>query len=383
MNWQYSFINEMFENGNTFSNIYKNTELINCKSDKIPESLFRFYPPTAQNIIDIQNKKLWLSSASDFNDPFDCLVGYNSDDYIKKVLIKYILNNKQHLVIDSNDSFTKNDLSCIYNTNTSITNHRTISRKKSFSLCLWEILNSKTDNFRSIINKIISERLFHADSIINNVKQSNIRVACFTGTEYSFDCIYNMLLWSHYANCHKGFCVEYDMRCLKEDTRYRIKYQFEDIEKFNEERLIGCIKAGLFPIVYSNKIVNITPSILNRFFKNQTNDIFEHNMMIKVLRSYITKSTKWSYEKEWRLVVDKKISDFYNNKIPFPFIKSIYIGCKASRDLIEVLTRTGEILGVDVHIMDISKKEFGLIKETINRRKTNHNFTTPFFDSRH
>ena len=83
-----------------------------------------------------------------------------------------------------------------------------------------------------------------------------------------------MLLWSHYANCHKGFCVEYDMRCLKEDTRYRIKYQFEDIEKFNEERLIGCIKAGLFPIVYSNKIVNITPSILNRFFKNQTNDIF-------------------------------------------------------------------------------------------------------------
>lgn len=93
MNWQYDFINKIFESGySSISSIYNELSLLNCKSKFIPESLYRFYPATAQNLIDIKNRKLWLSSPKDFNDPFDCILGYDKQEYLRKTILNYIIS---------------------------------------------------------------------------------------------------------------------------------------------------------------------------------------------------------------------------------------------------------------------------------------------------
>lgn len=52
-----------------------------------PVSLVRFYPPLKRNIDDLYNKKLWLSDPRLFNDPFDCKVAFNDEDFIRHTVM--------------------------------------------------------------------------------------------------------------------------------------------------------------------------------------------------------------------------------------------------------------------------------------------------------
>lgn len=62
-------------------------------------------------------------------------------------------------------------------------------------------------------------------------KIEEFRVACFTESPYA------MLMWAHYANSHKGFCIEYEV------PPYGEPY----IQLFH----------SLFPVIYSNERVPI------------------------------------------------------------------------------------------------------------------------------
>lgn len=74
-----------------------------------PVSLVRFYPPLKRNIDDLYNKKLWLSDPRLFNDPFDCKVAFNDEDFIRHTVIKCILTDVKKGNIRKH--FTKEDLS--------------------------------------------------------------------------------------------------------------------------------------------------------------------------------------------------------------------------------------------------------------------------------
>jgi hypothetical protein len=92
--WQKHYIKRVFEENklikkNGFTNkILSNIDLLNNKSQYLPTSLYKFYSITSENILDIKNKKLWLSHPSTFNDPFDCSIGYNEVEFQKKRINK-------------------------------------------------------------------------------------------------------------------------------------------------------------------------------------------------------------------------------------------------------------------------------------------------------
>ncbi|MFZ7119520.1 MAG: hypothetical protein ACOWWH_01035 [Eubacteriaceae bacterium] len=86
--WQKSYITNVFDYSDktVISYINKalsNVQLLNFKSKYLPNSLFRFYSLTANNVMDIKNRKLWLSDPRFFNDPYDCNIGYNSVEFKK------------------------------------------------------------------------------------------------------------------------------------------------------------------------------------------------------------------------------------------------------------------------------------------------------------
>lgn len=94
-NWQKLFINNVFSKKtnklNTFSKLILNEpELINGKKVYFPKTLFKFYTPTANNIIDLKKQLLWLSHPSNFNDPFDCHTGYDITSYEKFAILEHI-----------------------------------------------------------------------------------------------------------------------------------------------------------------------------------------------------------------------------------------------------------------------------------------------------
>lgn len=101
----------------------------------------------------------------------------------------------------------------------------------------------------------------------------------------NFPC--NELLWAHYANSHKGFCIEYDLdkldTCITATIDYRIDVEYQEN------------KPTIFP-----------------------NDSIE----AKVKKAFSTKSSAWDYENEYRLV----FSSSGVKKIAYEAIRAIYFG---------------------------------------------------------
>lgn len=84
------------------------------------------------------------------------------------------------------------------------------------------------------------------------------------------------LMWAHYADSSKGFCVEYD---------------FNSWDKKCLQRYL------LFPMAYSSKPVNISDWLDDDAHKSTKYPIEK-----AVLCAALNKSEVWSYEREWRLL---------------------------------------------------------------------------------
>ena len=85
-----------------------------------------------------------------------------------------------------------------------------------------------------------------------------------------------MLMWGHYADNHRGFCIEYDLECPKA-AQFRHK---------------------LYPVVYSDKPYDLTPwakSLVN----GSSSGVFNPHGPILAL---VHKFSGWEYEREWRVI---------------------------------------------------------------------------------
>ena len=63
-----------------------------------------------------------------------------------------------------------------------------------------------------------------------------------------------------------------------------------------------------------------------------------------LMLSFITKSSSWKYENEWRLLLPVDICKIYDNMIPFFPIQAIYIGCRMPRESICIVWQNVGIL---------------------------------------
>jgi len=143
-------------------------------------SLFRFMRIDTSNPNFIEHifvrKKLYHSTPDNFNDPFECKPHFTLDENAKKI--------RNHLI--------------------KITISYGRSRKES------EIL----------ISNLMKNPKFVKDAIMEATKKSfgAMRICCFTTDKN------NLLFWSHYADSHMGFCMEFDATVMPISMAYKVKY---------------------------------------------------------------------------------------------------------------------------------------------------------------
>lgn len=143
----------------------------------------------------------------------------------------------------------------------------------------------------------------------------------------------DLLMWAHYADGSRGFCVKYDIGILPESERV--------------------ILNSLFPVIYNdNYVPKIEPEKLQyeiRRYKSDSSD--ETNAICKddyfylqdVLPRALIKRERWQYEQEWRIVIDllakeQRCSDYEdweenrrpkiddNGAIPFDCATEVILG---------------------------------------------------------
>lgn len=152
---------------------------------------------------------------------------------------------------------------------------------------------------------------------------------------YSLSKTYNNeLMWVHYSNSHKGYCIEYD---------------FKDLEDF-ELKFSEC-----------NPL-----SHMNRFDKvNYSEKLFQiskvapkYDDMIKFL---LSKSKKWKYEEEYRVITSISGKFTYSNKC----LKSVTFGLNMSELEKNFIIRKLKDKCIDFYQMYRIKDQFQFYRELI------------------
>lgn len=225
-----------------------------------PKRLIKFFP--AQYMSDgtnyaldcITNQKLWMSSPKQFNDPFDCVVNVDYEHEaleISRSILEFFVGETEACKM-LNSHLGKEAL------------------KKSY-----EVLRAGMSNF-------------------DRQTEQSIYVSCFS----EIDNVHSLRMWAHYANNHKGVCVEYD---------------FTDV---NKACAFGCI-----PVMYTNNY-----SLQRDYIRDGVS---------RLLSLVYKKALEWEYEREWRLSAIIDGVDSIGYKVDFSVPKCIYLGSKAEERLKE------------------------------------------------
>lgn len=159
-----------------------------------------------------------------------------------------------------------------------------------------------------------------------NMRESTA-ISCFS-EEYD-----SILMWSHYANRHKGICVCYD--------------PFD----------IMAAEKCLFPVWYKKEKVN--PYIHDEKQGIRIND--------RIKEIFVQKSPEWSYEKEWRTIQITMTENEQRNliksgglKIEGVRPKRVVLGARAEKELVEKVRDIGKKKGFNVTKMKLCDNEYRL-----------------------
>lgn len=257
---------------------------------KLPKVVYKFRDWSDQYHRDtLIERELYFAHPNDFNDPFDVSIpivfdeAELTDNNIRKHICGELRSREPNLT------------------------HEEILEKAEFLLRDGSL---NDPNRRSEIEQSLP-----------NISDSNFGIVSLSAAKES------ILMWSHYANCHKGFCLGFNSKKLVESTGGSLK-------RVNYSKTFP--KIGLFE-----------PAL----------DLFT-----KLL---CTKSIDWQYEQEFRLVIGQCNKPL---KIIQDAFDEIILGCKIpqahKKELMAVLKNN--FPNIDIYQAKMNAKEFKLDFEKVS-----------------
>lgn len=288
-------------------------DVMNKKPYSGPKYLYKYRPFDDYAFDMLENEYVWLSKASSLDDPTECKVTINEENYFD--LVNDTIRRE---VVDQLLEF-------LYPYSSKETNER----------CRQLIYQCMTPDFR-IRNNFLLDASFELkelapdvpnETIVNLVNwmasipklidepniKSQFKTLLLAGLEARekmgicslADSPNNEELWKNYAKDSTGYCVEYEM---------------EDYEYNN----------FLFPVDYveerqTNLVMQLVKSFIGQMITQFSHDQLQADKS-SYLRLFTTKNTIWDYQKEWRLLGDA------NTKLKGPKIKTIYLGKNVSKE---------------------------------------------------
>ena len=197
---------------------------------------YRTFDPDRKHLKALENAELFFPSPRHFNDPFDCSLHYDLDGLESGLALRWAVDfvgrELPHLVPDQRES---------------------LARRR------WHEIRSQPDYAKR----------FHDYVIETN--QHKFGICSLTPLAR------NLLMWAHYAEDHKGFCVGINMLAM-------VPFQ-------NDQAKQGDL-IDLYKVEYAEAMPRIN------FFQSMLSETGDDDALTLIT----TKSTDWKYEQEYRLV---------------------------------------------------------------------------------
>lgn len=258
----------------------------------LPLRLYKYYPDRESEIEENGNKtkvnysfealkanKVYLSRPDLFDDPFDSELSVSWEEFEKHRIISYA--NWGGIVVQDGIPCEKAADQLLTHLNETAQSGESLESIfdlkqlgdytqlliKLFVLRLQKHLIATKDWAVALKETLWEEYQEYIKDL-----QRQFCIACFTTTPFS------QLMWGHYANEHKGFCLEYTL----------------DQEDVNQE-----LWANLRPVIYCKHRYPITQVLLDSQNQNHTKE----SMRDVYLNGALRKSFDWAYQNEWRLLL--------------------------------------------------------------------------------
>lgn len=192
----------------------------------------------------------------------------------------------------------------------------------------------------------LKRKMPELSELINLMDDNEYEKICYWNERFSFENIgifcctktpNNILMWSHYADNHKGICVEFVDNFI-DILKDSCKNEYADI--YNRD------------IQYDDKRKNFNEMIQEK----DSNPLYQ-------------KAECWKYEQEHRIFIRSKSINFPGNIILNEnYLKNIYIGCNTSvKDFLNLEKAMGYKLKCDTTVfMSLDENEFKLKEKMLN-----------------
>lgn len=289
----------------------------------------------------LENSAVLLRAPVDFNDPFDSLF-FTTDEEKEKafeLFLNYQLfkNVYEDLIKNKKKPVRMKLLAGVIKEDIQL-EASNIKKTKAYKLQPYlsiyyklasKYLNKKDNELKNQFKQMINE-------VLANIRSSAL-VSCFGSSKDS------ILMWSHYADKHKGACFEYEI----DDANFK-----------------GVTYSKNMPVFRFTDVLEI---IFGHDFLGEEVDASKKEYQF-ILEPLLVKSDDWIYEGEIRCVYTKnkpnpKIHDMEDEEgiktlLDMPRVKKIFIGCNASQDFIrDIKKKAGDI---SVAKMEIVPGEYRL-----------------------
>lgn len=285
------------------------------KYRNLPRKIYRYVSASERNIEAIRSGNIWLCDPKRYNDPYDCVftIDYTSitthrlrtgmfDEICEKMpkITSAIQDRKEEILSNPNPWAQIQKL----------------------------ILDQEEDEeMKREIEKAINiiQQKFIEGMIEHTYKKviEALKVCSFS------TCYDSFLMWAHYANDHKGICIEYDTTGFQYSD-YRARF--------------------LWPVVYTDTLLDITDLLVN---DEKNINIYRYTL------PSLYKSQCWRYESEWRLV-------FPHGVVPdeqayyFGKPKKVFLGSRIDAELQQEIEKLSDANGIELRKMVLSKYKYKL-----------------------
>lgn len=251
-----------------------------------PASLYKYYSDTPEKLDAVKKNRMWYSAPCNFNDVFDCDISIDDKKVFNEAL--KLFPDKRGIRPGSN---------------------------------AWK-------NFRATMTQQLRALRSQFDELRNTTG-----VSCLSESENS------LLMWAHYANNHRGLCVEYDLLEINRILNF-----------------------SAIPVIYSEERTCFD------FFNPQT---IEKDTLKLFIQSLTSKSPEWSYEKEWRIIRDQgACGDKWNADKKGALLdmvqpNSIILGCAVQPKFEQEVTRYCAANRIDLYKMEKDPIQYCLNKKVV------------------
>lgn len=273
----------------------------------LPKKLFKYCRLNEYTLENLMSNSFYMATLKDLNDPYEF---YPTVDFEIQILLT--IKEQMPIFKEMGIHITQSDIDIIEASNDRY--------DKFMEICLGKGYTLPTDKHQQ-------QKEFYGnfDEMIQSLKRQ-MRFQSFSEKNHS------TVMWSHYADCHKGICIEYNPLSIGTNI-------------------------PLLKVEYSNRRLDI--SEIENLESKEFNKMIYEVMLLK--------AKDWQYEEEWRLIYhlyEQQTDDSVAITIPAPMPTAIYIGThfdKNEDSLRKNLYAFSEKNKIPIYKMHLDTTEFKIV----------------------